>query len=87
MLAHHYLEALELAGAAGLDTAALGESARHALRDAGDRAAALYAVPAALRFYEAALRLWPDGDPERAAARDPPCCAGALTGRRRIPVR
>ena len=41
-------------------------SARHALRDAGDRAAALYAVEAAERFYDAALRLWPDDDPERA---------------------
>jgi tetratricopeptide (TPR) repeat protein len=66
MLAHHYLEALELAQAAGLDTAALGESARYALRDAGDRAASLNAVPAAERFYDAALRLWPEDDPERA---------------------
>jgi class 3 adenylate cyclase len=67
MLAHHYLQALELAEATGLDAATLGESARHALRDAGDRAAALYAGDAAERFYDAALRLWPeDGDPERA---------------------
>jgi class 3 adenylate cyclase len=65
MLAHHYLEALDLAEAAGLDAAALGESARHALRDAGDRAAALYAVSAAERFYDAALRLWPEDDLER----------------------
>jgi class 3 adenylate cyclase len=65
MLAHHYLQALELAEAAGLDAATLGESARHALRDAGDRAAALYAVDAAERFYDAALRLWPKDDPER----------------------
>ena len=66
MLAHHYLEALELAEASGLDTGALGASARHALRDAGDRAAALYALDAAERFYDAALRLWPEDDPERA---------------------
>jgi class 3 adenylate cyclase len=66
MLAHHYLEALELSEAAGLDTSALIEPARLALRDAGDRAAALYAVEAAERFYDAALRLWPDDDPERA---------------------
>ena len=66
MLAHHYLQALELAEAAGLDTAALGVPAREALRDAGDRAAALYAVEAAERFYDAALRLWPHDDPERA---------------------
>ncbi len=63
MLAHHYLEALELAEASGLDTGALGASARHALRDAGDRAAALYALDAAERFYDAALRLWPEDDP------------------------
>ena len=66
LLAHHYLQALELAEAAGLDAAALADSARHALRDAGDRAAALYAVDAAERFYDAALRLWPEDDPERA---------------------
>jgi class 3 adenylate cyclase len=65
-LAYHYLQALELAEAAGLDTAALGESARNALRDAGDRAAALYAADAAERFYDAALRLWPEDDAERA---------------------
>jgi AAA ATPase domain len=65
MLAHHYLEALELAEAAGLDAAALGESARRALRDAGHRAATLYAVDAAERFYDGALRLWPEDDPER----------------------
>ena len=66
MLAHHYLQALELAEAAGLDAAELNEPARNALRDAGDRAAALYAADAAERFYDAALRLWPDDDPERA---------------------
>ncbi len=66
LLAHHYLQALELAEAAGLDTEELSQPAREALRDAGDRAAALYAVEAAERFYDAALRLWPEGDPERA---------------------
>ena len=65
MLAHHYLKALELAEAAGTDAAMLGESARRALRDAGDRAAALYAGDAAERFYDAAIRLWPADDPER----------------------
>ena len=65
MLAYHYLQALELAEAAGTDAAMLGESARRALRDAGDRAAALYAGHAAERFYDAALRLWPRDDPER----------------------
>ncbi|HET7807531.1 MAG TPA: AAA family ATPase [Gaiellaceae bacterium] len=66
LLAHHYLEALELAEAAGLDVAELGAQARFALRDAGDRAASLYAVVAAERFYDAALRLWPEHDLERA---------------------
>ena len=47
------------------DPAVLGDSARRALRDAGDRAAALYAGDAAERFYDAALRLWPIDDPER----------------------
>ncbi len=65
-LAHHYLQALELAEAAGLDTAALGESARRALRAAGDRAATMNGVAAAVRLYDAALRLWPQGDPGRA---------------------
>jgi predicted ATPase len=66
MLAHHYLQALELAEAAGLDTDALQTSARKALRDAGDRAAALYSVEAAERFYEEALALCPEDGPERA---------------------
>ncbi len=66
LLAHHYLQAFELAGAAGLDTEALAEQARRALRNAGDRAAALYAVAASERFYDAALRLGPEDGPERA---------------------
>jgi class 3 adenylate cyclase/tetratricopeptide (TPR) repeat protein len=65
MLAHHYLQALELSEAAGLDTTEVVDPARLALRAAGDRAAALYAVAAAERFYDAALRLWPEDDPER----------------------
>jgi class 3 adenylate cyclase/tetratricopeptide (TPR) repeat protein len=65
MLAHHYLQALELARAAGVDANALIEPTRLALREAGDRAAALYAVDAAERFYDAALRFWPEDDPER----------------------
>jgi class 3 adenylate cyclase len=65
MLAYHYVQALELAEAARLDTGDIAGPARLALRDAGDRAAALYSVAAAERFYEAALRLWPADDPER----------------------
>ena len=66
LIAHHYLEALELAEAAALDADALRTSARKALRDAGDRAAALYSVDAAERFYDSALRLVPEDGPERA---------------------
>ena len=66
LLAHHYLMALELTRAAGGETAELGERARLALRDAGDRATTLHALPAAARFYRQALALWPADDPERA---------------------
>jgi tetratricopeptide (TPR) repeat protein len=66
MLAHHYLQALELTQASGGDSSALVEPASRALGDAGDRAAALYAVDAAERFYDAAIRLRPEDDPERA---------------------
>jgi class 3 adenylate cyclase/tetratricopeptide (TPR) repeat protein len=68
MLAHHYLEALRLRRAAAQEEpAGLVERARLAARDAGDRALALGVFPAAARFYEAALELWPPGDHERAA--------------------
>ena len=45
MLAHHYLQALELVRASGGEVAPLAERARLALRDAGDRALALNALP------------------------------------------
>ena len=64
MLAHHYLAALEFAGAAGQETASIADRARIALRDAGDRALALDAASAA-RFYEQAVELWRLDDPER----------------------
>jgi len=64
MLAHHYLQALELTRAAGGDVGELADLARHALRDAGDRALALKALSSAAAFYERALELWPE-DPER----------------------
>ncbi len=51
LLAHHYLQALEYARAAGDDTAVLAEGARLALRNAGERAYALTAMNAALRFF------------------------------------
>jgi tetratricopeptide (TPR) repeat protein len=63
MLAHHYSSALELARAAGADTAALEGRARLALVEAGDRAYALSAFPTARRFYAAALEVWPDDEP------------------------
>jgi tetratricopeptide (TPR) repeat protein len=64
-LAHHYLAALELARASGQLTEALADRARVALREAGDRAAALNAFDSAARSYESALELWPSADPHR----------------------
>jgi class 3 adenylate cyclase/tetratricopeptide (TPR) repeat protein len=65
MLAYHYSSALDLADAAGLDTADLSERARLVLREAGDRAFALSAYTTAQSFYERAVELWPLADPER----------------------
>jgi tetratricopeptide (TPR) repeat protein len=66
MLAHHYLTALELDRAAGKETEELANRARFRLREAGDRAYALAAFPAARRFYWAAVELWPTDDERRA---------------------
>jgi class 3 adenylate cyclase/tetratricopeptide (TPR) repeat protein len=63
VIAHHYVSALDLARAAGMETAELGVSARLALHEAGDRAASLNAFAAAKRFYRSALDLWPEDDP------------------------
>jgi len=65
LVAHHYLSALELVAATGGDTAGFSGPARRALRDAGDRALALHAYPAAARFYDAAVELLPADDSER----------------------
>jgi tetratricopeptide (TPR) repeat protein len=65
LLAHHWQAALQFARAAGQETATLAERARVALREAGDRALGLHAFAAAMRWYTAALELWPAGDPER----------------------
>jgi DNA-binding SARP family transcriptional activator len=65
LLAHHYGQALALATAAGRDTGDLTERARLALRNAGDRVAALGADASAARYYTAALAIWPEDDPER----------------------
>jgi predicted ATPase/class 3 adenylate cyclase len=66
LISHHYLRALEFARAAGQEVGMLSESARQALRAAGDRAASLGAHAAAADFFRAALELWPKDDPERA---------------------
>jgi class 3 adenylate cyclase len=65
MVAHHYLSALELARASGQEVDMLGGRAKAALRDAGDRAATLNALPQAERYYAEALALLPADDPER----------------------
>jgi len=65
MLAYHWRSALELARAAGQEDDNVAERARLASREAGDRAFALNAYPAAEKYYEYALALWPDPDPER----------------------
>jgi predicted ATPase/class 3 adenylate cyclase len=64
MLAHHYLTALEYADAAARDL--LEQRARVALRAAGDRSLMLNAFAAAVRYYRAALELWPPDDGQRA---------------------
>ena len=66
LLAHHYLAALDLAGAARLDVADLRGRALVAARQAGDRALALHAFATAARFYRRALDLLPESDPARA---------------------
>ena len=57
MLAHHYLAALDYARSAGHETEALVVRAAPALQEAGDRAFALKAFPAAARYYASALEL------------------------------
>jgi class 3 adenylate cyclase len=64
-VAFHYLQALELGEAAGMDTASFAEPARAAFADAGDRAFGLNAFDAAARYYRAALDLLPVGDTRR----------------------
>jgi class 3 adenylate cyclase len=65
LLAHHYRAALSFARAAGTEPAGLADRTRAALRDAGDRAAALGGYETAARFHAEALELCPDGDAER----------------------
>ena len=65
MLAHHALSALEYASAAGQPTEELSAIAARALGEAGDRAARLQSLPAALGYYRQALELTPEDDPQR----------------------
>ena len=64
LLAHHYLSALEYSQASGRDVTELGARARVALRDAGRRAVALNAFVNAVRYFEAAVDLTPEDDPD-----------------------
>jgi class 3 adenylate cyclase len=65
MLAHHYREALSLAGAAGLDPEPLREPAFRALTDASERAAALSSWNAAGELAAEALALANEDDARR----------------------
>jgi class 3 adenylate cyclase/tetratricopeptide (TPR) repeat protein len=65
MLAHHYLAAIEFAQAGRLEVDEIAGAARLALREAAERAAALGSYRQALRYFDAALDLWPEGDAER----------------------
>jgi class 3 adenylate cyclase/tetratricopeptide (TPR) repeat protein len=67
LLAHHYLEALELGRAAAVeDDPDLVERARDALCTAGERASALSAYASAGDFFASALALSTPDDPARA---------------------
>ena len=65
MLAHHYLEAISLAKAAGVDASALRAPAATALVEATHRAESLNASPIVLEHGRAALELLPVDDPRR----------------------
>jgi len=67
MVAHHYVNALELARAAGRDDETLVDRVRVALRDAGDRAMTLNALLQAEAYFRTALELSSADDPERPA--------------------
>jgi class 3 adenylate cyclase/tetratricopeptide (TPR) repeat protein len=65
LLAYHYLQALELARAAGQDDPELTDRAVAALRAAGERALALSAFASVGEFVAEALALIPADDPRR----------------------
>jgi class 3 adenylate cyclase/tetratricopeptide (TPR) repeat protein len=60
LLAHHYVEAIELSQSAGLDSAELVPAASAALRESGMRAFAVGAYPVAARSLRAAATLRQD---------------------------
>jgi class 3 adenylate cyclase/tetratricopeptide (TPR) repeat protein len=60
MLAHHYVNALELARAAGQDTDGMRARTVWALREAGDHALSLNALTQAENYYRQALALAPE---------------------------
>jgi class 3 adenylate cyclase/tetratricopeptide (TPR) repeat protein len=65
LLAYHYRAALSFARAAGTEPPGLAARTLAALREAGDRAAALGGWETAARFHAGALELCADGDPAR----------------------
>jgi class 3 adenylate cyclase len=65
MVAHHYVNALDLNRASGDDDPALAERTRTALGDAGDRAMTLHALPQAESYFRKALELVSADDPDR----------------------
>ena len=65
MLAHHYLQALELTTAAGGDPGSFAARAQAALADAGERAMSLSAFDASIRYFSAALDLVAPGEAGR----------------------
>ncbi|HZA80445.1 MAG TPA: hypothetical protein VFC13_03105, partial [Actinomycetes bacterium] len=65
LLAYHYRAALAFARAAGTEPPGLATRTLTALRDAGDRAAALGGWETAARFHAEALELSPEDDPGR----------------------
>ena len=81
MLAHHYLQALELSRAAGQSVDDIAGPARDALREAGDRAASLNSFEPALRFYDEALALGIPDAAEKALVQFERAKAVHLTGR------
>jgi tetratricopeptide (TPR) repeat protein len=65
LLAYHFRAALSFARAAGTEPPGLAARTLAALREAGDRAAALGGWETAARFHAGALELCADGDPAR----------------------